>query len=419
VKILQLTESFPPSIGGTQRHVAMQSEELARRGHKVTVATLAFPGAPNDETTESGVRILRIASAWADKVPGAYYDEFHRPHLPTADPGVVRQLRKIVEWTDPDVVIANNWLAYSYLAIKKERRAPLVWVLHDYGTACHKRNLLYTPAADSVLGRMSCPGPALARCIRCGSGQYGRAKSAVMATMLAVSVRSLLPRVDRFIAVSGSVAAAAEPVVGRPIEIIPTFLADGLAELADLTPRPDFLPTGDYVMFVGALGQHKGVGTLIEAHRLLGNHPQLVVIGTRKQDMPLDWGVNVTVATNVPHAQVMSAWKHSLMGLVPSVWNEPWGHVAAEAATVGRPVVASRSGGLVDVVADGVTGLLVTPNDPAALAAGVRRLLDDPAQAEAMGAAGAIRAKQFSASVVTDRFEAVLQDVAWGTVSSV
>src|SRR5262249_42903082 len=59
-----------------------------------------------------------------------------------------------------------------------------------------------------------------------------------------------------------------------------------------------------------------------------------------------------------------------------------------EAQASGRPVVASRSGGIADAVRDGETGILVPPDDPAAAANAVRRVLADPALAERMGQAG-------------------------------
>jgi L-malate glycosyltransferase len=65
-----------------------------------------------------------------------------------------------------------------------------------------------------------------------------------------------------------------------------------------------------------------------------------------------------------------------------------------EAMAAGRPVVATRVGATADAVEEGTTGLLVPPRDAAALAAALRRLLDDPSRAEAMGEAGRVRARE-------------------------
>jgi glycosyltransferase involved in cell wall biosynthesis len=73
---------------------------------------------------------------------------------------------------------------------------------------------------------------------------------------------------------------------------------------------------------------------------------------------------------------------------------EPFGLAALEAMAAGRPVVASRVGGLPEIVLDGRTGVLVPPRDAAALARGIAGLLDDPALMAAMGEAGRLRASK-------------------------
>jgi glycosyltransferase involved in cell wall biosynthesis len=83
-----------------------------------------------------------------------------------------------------------------------------------------------------------------------------------------------------------------------------------------------------------------------------------------------------------------------------------------EAMAAGLPVVATRVGGTPEVVADGVTGLLVPPNDPAALAAKVMALLDDPRRA-AMGEAGRRRVRdEFTFEAMAERYERLFARVA-------
>jgi glycogen(starch) synthase len=98
------------------------------------------------------------------------------------------------------------------------------------------------------------------------------------------------------------------------------------------------------------------------------------------------------------------------MGVVPSVWEEPWGQVAAEAATVGKPVVASRVGGLQDLVVDGQTGILVPPNDQEALTAAINLLMASPDLRRTMGQNAMEHVRPFTVSVVTDQIEQAMQD---------
>ena len=80
--------------------------------------------------------------------------------------------------------------------------------------------------------------------------------------------------------------------------------------------------------------------------------------------------------------------------VVPSVWREPFGIAAVEAMAAGKPVVASRAGGLSDIVEDGVTGFLVEPGNAAELADRIARLIADPVLRVKMGRAGRQRAER-------------------------
>ncbi len=94
--------------------------------------------------------------------------------------------------------------------------------------------------------------------------------------------------------------------------------------------------------------------------------------------------------------------------VVCSNWAEPFGLVAAEGLMRGTAVIASKCGGLQDIVEHEVSGLLVPPGDAAALAGALKRLLGDREMAERMGAAGRKAAQaRFAASVCLDQLERV------------
>jgi len=99
--------------------------------------------------------------------------------------------------------------------------------------------------------------------------------------------------------------------------------------------------------------------------------------------------------------------------VVPSICEEAFGIVAAEAMAAGRPVIASRSGGLQFVVRDGTTGLLFEPGNAAELAAKLTQLLDDAGLRDALGQAGRARAQElYSWEQVIERcYEPVLSEV--------
>jgi glycosyltransferase involved in cell wall biosynthesis len=93
-------------------------------------------------------------------------------------------------------------------------------------------------------------------------------------------------------------------------------------------------------------------------------------------------------------------------------WYEPFGIVPLEAMACGRPVVAAAVGGMLDTVVPGVTGEHVTPRDPAALAATLRQLLDDPERRAAYGVAGRNRAVElYDWNTIVDSTEAAYEAV--------
>jgi glycosyltransferase involved in cell wall biosynthesis len=90
---------------------------------------------------------------------------------------------------------------------------------------------------------------------------------------------------------------------------------------------------------------------------------------------------------------------------VPSIMEEPFGLVAAEAMMRGTAIVASGHGGLAEIVRHGETGLLVTPNDPSSLAAALAALLADRERCEFLGRAGhAFATERLTREACAERF---------------
>ncbi|MGO8876552.1 MAG: glycosyltransferase family 4 protein [Acidimicrobiales bacterium] len=410
MKILHLTDLFAPCIGGMESHVLYLARERTRRGHDVSVVTLVRPGGVATNRMEDiGFRVYRISGTYT-RFRRAWASPDKPYHPPFPDPLVARQLQRILDEEQPDVVQAHNWIAYSYLAIKTPSSPPLLWTQHDYSLACPKKTLMYHRDDGT------CPGPALRRCVPCSDEQYGAVKGTALTLGLFASNAALHRRIDGIVAVSTAVARAVRLALGRtdvPVTVVNGFVEDDATVAAGATPRPKFLPKQDgYLLFVGALGIHKGITDLLEAFELLGDDvPPLVVLGTPRPDTPTRWPRGVIVRENVPHDQVMAAWRHCGIGVVPSRWAEPFGLVPLEAASAGCPVVATRTGGLVESVEDGISGLLVPPQDPSAMATAIRHLLDNPTAALEMGLAGQRRAEQFTVSKTTTILDAILEEL--------
>jgi glycosyltransferase involved in cell wall biosynthesis len=394
LRILQVCDFFEPLVGGMEQAVKALSRGLVQRGHDVTVATVRLPGTPVNEAVD-GFRIRRI-TGWSGRVLTGWYDRAEAPfHPPVPDPGVVAALKRIIEELRPDIVHSNGWISYSCMAIARRQRLPLVVTLHDSSLGCARKSLMRN-------GVEVCSGPRLDVCLRCAPGQYGIVKGTAL-TMGLRAARPLHGRVESWVAISQSVADRTRCVLPRgcAISVIPPCSP----QLPPLEQRPDWLPADGYALFVGRLSRNKGLNWLLDAYAGGEFRRPLVIVGTIQRDTPRTWPTGVVVRTDVPHQEVMEAWRHAGIGLVPSLWPEGFGLVAVEAMRSGVPVVASRAGALPEVVADGVTGILVTPGDTAELRAAIQRLDEDPALRRTMGTAGLRYAEKFSVETVSRLYE--------------
>jgi glycosyltransferase involved in cell wall biosynthesis len=125
----------------------------------------------------------------------------------------------------------------------------------------------------------------------------------------------------------------------------------------------------------------------------------------------------VELRGRIPSSELQAAYARARAFVLPAVLDargdtEGLGVVLLEAMNHATPVVASRVGGIPDIVEDGVSGLLVPPGDAAALAAALQRVLDSPDLARRLGEAGRRRLhERFSWEAITARWEAVYRSL--------
>ena len=404
MRILLLAQWYPPIIGGEELHVRNLAVDLVRRGHDVTVGTLAQAALPMTEETD-GVKVVRLRSS-VQRLPGLFADSRRQSAAPLPDPELMTGLGRLLRRTRAQVVHAHNWIVHSALPVSKVADIPLVLSLHDFSLVCATKVLLRRG--------VNCSGPGLRKCLSCAADHYGPAKGEV--TTIGNWAGAALERrwVSRFIAVSAAVARE-NRLTGLPYRVIPNFVPDAPPPAeAGTDPFVNQLPKQPFLLFVGALGRLKGLAVLLEAYRLLVDPPPLVLIGYRMretQGMLADLPPNVMALGEWPHEAVQRAWKAALLAIVPSICREACPTVVIEAMQAGTPVVASRTGGIPDLVVDGETGVLVRHSDAQVLADAISSLLVDPARASRMGAAGARRSLQFTASAVVPRIEEAYREV--------
>jgi len=406
MRILMLSQFYSPFIGGEAIHVRSLSAELASRGHDVAVVTLWHQDLAPFEL-DGSVRVYRIRSSLR-RLPWLFSNSERRRSAPFPDPEVMLALRGIIARERPEIVHAHNWLVHSFLPLKVWSGARLVVTLHNYNLVCVNTSLLYHGTF--------CNGPGFTKCLGCAAHFYGMAKGIPL--VLCNQVMSPIERslVNMFLPVSQA-AAVGNGLVGsrQPFQVIPNFMPDDGSSLqGDFEPYLPQLPAEDYLLFVGSLNFQKGVDVLLRAYANLTNAPALVLIGYQTPDWPLlseACPANVFVLKDWPRYAVMEAWRRSLIALAPSIGPETFGMAVMEAMWAGRPVIASRIGGLVDLVVDGETGLLVEPGNPSALQLAIERLLAHPELRSRMGLAASRRVIEFQASTIVPRIEHIYKEL--------
>jgi len=197
--------------------------------------------------------------------------------------------------------------------------------------------------------------------------------------------RTVLRRARLVICASNALADSARELGAREVRVIPSGV-DVPEEVAEEAEPPE-------VLFAGRLSPEKGILELVEA----ANGMTLVVAG----DGPLRDSVPGALGF-VPHHALGPLYERAAVVAVPS-HREGFGVVCAEAMAYGRPVVAGAVGGLLDLVADGETGLLVPPRDVPALREALERLIGDRELRRRMGEAARERVRsRFAWPAVTD-----------------
>jgi len=175
------------------------------------------------------------------------------------------------------------------------------------------------------------------------------------------------------------------------------------------------------VLFVGRLRHYKGVDVLIKAMQALD--ARLLIVGTgpmaavwKQEAAACKAAKRITFLGEVPEEELVALYHAADVFALPATNRaETWGTVQIEAMACALPIVSTELGtGTSYVNRDGVTGFVIPPRDPLALASALHRLLDDGAMRRQMGEAGRRRAPKFSKESMLEQMMAFYQDVLAG-----
>jgi glycogen(starch) synthase len=361
------TESaaFDP-VGGMQIHTAALTRALDARGLIQTVVTTRPPTAPRRQKI-GRARVIRIG--FGIPRPRQLYS------LPAAAlvPALARRADLIHVHLGEDLAA----LPIAAAAARLGSRRPLVVTLH-----CSLRHTLEVVDVRSA--------------VLAGLGGWIEERG----VRLADAVIVLSHRVAGLLATAG--------VERARIHVIPPGVDRRLFQGPFDDPFPD-LPR-PRVLFVGRLHKAKGVDTALAAFgRLRAARAHLVLVGDGPERPTLEAQAarlgltdRVRFAGFLPHQRVPAALSHADVLVVPSVYEE-LGRVVLEAMQVGLPVVATATGGIPEVIHDGLNGLLVPIGDPDPMGRAIDSVLLRPGLAARLGAAGRRDSERYDADAQVER----------------
>jgi len=214
-----------------------------------------------------------------------------------------------------------------------------------------------------------------------------------------LSVKFILRSADKILSTSHVMARQTSRFTSRDIEVIPFGVDTGIFRSYGKIHYGPFV-----VGNVKTLSPKYGIDVLIRAFSLVREHNpgtdlRLVIVGdgpSRDEYVrlasELGVGEDTVFEGRVPNTS-LPEYYNSFSVAVSLSRNESFGVVAVEAMSCGCPVIVSDAEGFTEVVADGLTGIVVPKDDPAAAAAAIQRFIDDPSLRDRMGNEGAERAR--------------------------
>ena len=353
--VLQVAWEHPPRLyGGLGRHVEGLTAALAAAGARVTVLTPELDG--DEGPLPAGVLMLRADPPGTPLPADRWVAEVLDANIRMVEQAARRQVR-------PDVVHVHDWMvAHAARIVGPALGVPVVATIH-----ATERGRYHGVVPPGLSAWIDAQEQALV----------------AMADRVVVCARHMREHVLTHL------RAAPERT---------TVIANGVdvAAWRDVAPAP---PADRPRVVVAARLEHeKGIHVLLEA--VAGIACEVVIAGRGSHEEALHrqsraaGRARVRFTGHLDQPALAALLRSADVAVVPSLY-EPFGLSAVEAMAAGAPLVASRTGGLAEVVTDG-SGLLVAPDDAAALRRAIRRVLDDVEVAARLAAAGARRAAALS-----------------------
>jgi len=355
-----------PQAGGAEVHCFEIFSRLAAAGDQVMLLACGFPGAPAEEIV-AGVRVIRLGNRIS------YYAKVHPAY------------RRIRAETPPDVVV-EDLNKFPFFARLWVREPLVVFVHHLFGRTAFRQVALPIAGVTYLAERLV---PRVYRGVPVIAVSPSTRDELIAGGMRAEDIHTIPNGLDHTRYRPGDGARAASPTVLALGRVEPYKRTELLVDTIAAIPgaRLVVAGAGTGMEAVRARVAARGVGERVELRGFVDEAEKIRLLQT---------------------AHVLATVSEK----------EGWGLTVLEAAACGTPAVASDVPGLRDAVRDGETGLLVPRDDPAALVAALRRVLEDAALRERLGRDARRYAARFEWGAVASDVSAVL-DLARGRPSVV
>jgi glycosyltransferase involved in cell wall biosynthesis len=391
VRVLLLNTYHYPR-GGSETHAFALAELLRSHGHEVRFFGMDHPQNLPSEDSPFWVSEIDFGQLNRSRTPRAAWKVLGRTLYSRESR---RQLDRLLATWMPDVAHIHNihgHISPSVLDSLVAHRVPVVWTLHDYRLLCPATHFL-----SRGLVCEECRGHRYWKCAvnRCKRG-----------SLAASSVAALEATVHRYLRIQSKVSVYIAPSeflrskfieFGYPADKV-IFVRNFLPEQLESFPSNPAGPAA----YIGQLAPWKGVEAAVSAVASLPGRRLTIVGGGPDRDR-LDHAVDrlgvrdrVNFTGPVDRSGVLDALAECAFVVVPSVWYENCPYSVMEAQAAGRPVIASRIGGLPELVSEGQNGLVVAPADAEALAGAMKLLWEDGPLVDRLSAGAACTSAEYA-----------------------
>jgi len=354
MKILQINK-FYFLKGGSERYLFDLSKLLKQKGHKVIPFSMKDERNLPSEYSEYFIENINLHKFNIINIIKFFYNY-----------EAVRNLEELIRREKPDIAHLHNiahQLTPAIINVLKKNNIPVVQTLHDYKLICPNSKLFTNGKYCEA-----CRGGRYYNCFLRNCMHKSRAMSflGMLEAYLNSKIKKVYDGVDMFIAPSEFMRNVSLKfgISGKKIKVINNFV-----EALNLKSDP-VMAVDDYLLYFGRLSDEKGIASLLEAMKNVKSAIKLKIVGAGPDRNKLESiSKKMELENKVEFlgpkygAALADLINGSMAVVIPSVWPENMPYSLLESMSAGKAVIASRTGGMGEIIENGTNGFLFSPGN--------------------------------------------------------